>query len=83
MSENDIILINEKKNIFLRRCLPVILVSLISIFNIQGQQKEIVIDDDLSAKAEGKSVAEHPRLPIILRHNDFVRQTFLAVKATL
>jgi hypothetical protein len=39
--------------------------------------------DDLSAKAEGKSVAEHPRLPIILRHNDFVRQTFLAVKATL
>lgn len=48
--------INEKKNIFLRRCLPVILVSLISIFNIQGQQKEIVIDDDLSAKAEKMKV---------------------------
>lgn len=39
--------------------------------------------DDLSAKADGKSFAEHPRLPLILQHNDFVRQTFLAVKATL
>ena len=43
--------INEKKNIFLRRCLPVILVSLISIFKIQGQQTVIVIDDDRSAQA--------------------------------
>jgi len=49
----------EMKNIFrsfLRWCLPAILVSVISTLNIQGQQKEIVIDDDLSAKAEKMKV---------------------------
>ena len=39
--------------------------------------------DELSAKADGKDVYEHPRLPLILRHNEFVKQTFLAVKANL
>lgn len=39
--------------------------------------------DDLSAKADGKSVSDHPRLPLILRHNDFVKQTFLNVKARI
>jgi len=39
--------------------------------------------DELGAKADGKDVNEHPRLPLILRHNDFVRQTFLRVKANL
>lgn len=39
--------------------------------------------NDLSAKAEGKSYQEHPRLPLILHHNNFVGQTFLNVKARL
>lgn len=39
--------------------------------------------DELSSKADGKDVNEHPRLPLILAHNDFVRNTFLAVKANL
>ena len=37
--------------------------------------------DDLSAKSYGRDVSEHPRLPLILKHNDFVRRTFLAVRA--
>lgn len=37
--------------------------------------------DDLSSKSVGRSVEEHPRLPLILRHNEFVRNTFLAVRA--
>jgi len=36
--------------------------------------------DRLSAKSEGKDFIEHPRLPLILRHNAFVRQTFLTVR---
>lgn len=39
--------------------------------------------DELSAKGTGKDIREHPRLPLIMRHNDFVKQTFLAVKANL
>lgn len=39
--------------------------------------------DELTAKADGKDVNEHPRLPIILGHNAFVKETFLAVKANL
>jgi len=37
--------------------------------------------DSLSAKAEGKNISDHPRLPLILRHNEFVKETFLAVRA--
>jgi hypothetical protein len=37
--------------------------------------------DELSAKTEGKDVNEHPRLPLILKHNEFVKRTFLAVRA--
>jgi len=37
--------------------------------------------DELSVKSIGKDVNEHPRLPLILRHNEFVRETFLAVRA--
>lgn len=37
--------------------------------------------DELSAKACEEDVNEHPRLPLILRHNEFVRDTFLAVRA--
>lgn len=36
--------------------------------------------DELSAKALTKDINEHPRIPLILRHNDFVRETFLTVK---
>lgn len=39
--------------------------------------------DELSAKADGKSLDEHPRLPLILQHNEFVKRTFLTVKARL
>jgi len=37
--------------------------------------------DELSAKSAGRDVNEHPRLPLILSHNEFVRNTFLAVRA--
>ena len=37
--------------------------------------------DALSAKAAGRDIKDHPRLPLIMRHNEFVRQTFLAVRA--
>lgn len=36
--------------------------------------------DMLSANAEKMDVNQHPRIPVILRHNDYVRQTFLKVK---
>ncbi len=39
--------------------------------------------DDLAVKSEGKSFDEHPRLPLILAHNEFVRQTFQNVKTNL
>ena len=39
--------------------------------------------DELSAKAASKDVNEHPRVPLILRHNNFVKSTFLTVKARL
>lgn len=37
--------------------------------------------DQLSSKSIGRDFYEHPRLPLILRHNDFVRNTFLTVRA--
>jgi len=37
--------------------------------------------DELSEKSVGRDVREHPRLPLILRHNEFVRNTFLTVRA--
>ena len=39
--------------------------------------------DVLSAKSDGKDWDEHPRLPLILRHNAFVRSTFENVKLQL
>jgi len=36
--------------------------------------------DILFLKSEGRNVNEHPRLPLILRHNEFVRETFLRVR---
>lgn len=39
--------------------------------------------DELSAKSEGKDWNEHPRLPLILKHNEFVKNTFLTVKSRL
>lgn len=39
--------------------------------------------DRLSAKGDGVDWSEHPRLPLILQHNAFVKQTFLAVQANL
>ena len=37
--------------------------------------------DELSAKTTGMDINSHPRLPLILQHNEFVRDTFLAVRA--
>lgn len=37
--------------------------------------------DELSVKSVGIDINQHPRLPTILRHNEFVRDTFLAVRA--
>jgi len=34
----------------------------------------------LSNKSHGMDVNEHPRLPLILRHNEFVKETFLRVR---
>lgn len=39
--------------------------------------------DELSAKGVGKDLNEHPRLPLILKHNEFVKNTFLMVKSRL
>ena len=39
--------------------------------------------DALQQKGEGKSVDEHPRLPLIQSHNEFVRETFWKVKEQL
>jgi len=39
--------------------------------------------DELSAKAVGQDLTVHPRLPLILKHNEFVRNTFLNVQARL
>ena len=37
--------------------------------------------DELSTKSMGRDVHEHPRLPLILKHNEFVRNTFFTVRA--
>ena len=37
----------------------------------------------LEQNSQGRSFDEHPRLPLILRHNEFVKQTFLKVQANL
>jgi hypothetical protein len=39
--------------------------------------------DTLEKKSYGKSLEEHPRLPLILRHNQFVRETFMKVQRNL
>lgn len=39
--------------------------------------------DELSFKASSKDITTHPRVPVILQHNDFVKSTFLKVKTNL
>ena len=39
--------------------------------------------DRLSTKAISKDVSTHPRVPVILQHNEFVKETFLRVKANI
>lgn len=39
--------------------------------------------DTLSATARSKDPSTHPRVPLILSHNEFVKSTFLKVKANL
>ena len=39
--------------------------------------------DELAMKARSKDPVTHPRAPMILAHNEFVKQTFLKVQAQL
>merc|ERR1719223_2636959 len=39
--------------------------------------------DALEAKSYGKDINEHPRLPLTLRHNQFIKETFLKVQNNL
>lgn len=39
--------------------------------------------DELGQKTIGQDTNQHPRLPVIQRHNDFVRETFMRVKQNL
>ena len=39
--------------------------------------------DRLSSIAQSYDVRTHPRVPVILQHNAFVKETFLRVKQTL
>lgn len=39
--------------------------------------------DALSKKTIGRDAAVHPRLPLIRRHNEFVKETFLTVRSRL
>eukprot|EP00980_Cylindrotheca_fusiformis_P005420 scaffold1157_cov122-Cylindrotheca_fusiformis.AAC.12 len=39
--------------------------------------------DELSSRTIGKDLNEHPRIPIILKHNEFVKDTFLKVRENL
>lgn len=39
--------------------------------------------EELKKKTDGKDPNTHPRLPIIMKHNEFVKQTFLKVQARL
>lgn len=48
--------------------------------HVNGFLKEV---DELSAKARAKDARTHPRVPVILKHNEFVKNTFLKVKANL
>lgn len=39
--------------------------------------------DELSEKAAGRDLNVHPRLPLIQKHNEFVKNTFLTVRDRL
>jgi len=39
--------------------------------------------DALEQKSYGKDMNEHPRLPLILRHNEFVKETFMKIQNNL
>ena len=39
--------------------------------------------DQLSEKAAAKNVNVHPRIPLILEHNEFVKETFMNVKTNI
>ena len=57
-----------------------------------GQTQQALLDhidnflydlDKLGQKGFGRSIDEHPRLPLIMSHNDFVKQTFLNVRSNI
>ena len=48
--------------------------------HVDGTLREL---DELSFRASSKDPSTHPRVPLILQHNDFVKSTFLKVKRNL
>ena len=48
--------------------------------HVNGTLEEL---DSLSELAKTKDIAKHPRLSLILKHNNFVKDTFLKVRANL
>ncbi|KAL7473307.1 hypothetical protein ACHAXS_013771 [Conticribra weissflogii] len=48
--------------------------------HVDGTLKDL---DKWSEKAQSYDIYTHPRVPLILQHNQFVRETFLNVKANL
>lgn len=68
----------DTKNQYLEQYYPSIIESLRS--HVDGTLLEL---DQLSAAARSKDSASHPRVPVILQHNAFVKETFLKVKSNL
>mmetsp|Transcript_50916 Transcript_50916/g.122757 ORF Transcript_50916/g.122757 Transcript_50916/m.122757 type:complete len:561 (-) Transcript_50916:2114-3796(-) len=57
-----------------------------------GQTQQALLDhidaflqdlEKLGQKGFGRSIDEHPRLPLIMSHNEFVKETFLNVRSNL
>jgi len=47
---------------------------------LQHIDTTLTLLDTLETKTQNKNIQQHPRIPVILQHNNFVRQTFLRVR---
>ena len=51
---------------------------------LQNHVDSFLLDlEKLQSKGIGKDVSQHPRLPLIMQHNEFVKETFLKVSSQL
>ena len=73
LSGND-----AEKNAYHQEYLPYTLEALQK--HVDGMLRTL---DELSDRANGYDLSTHPRIPLILKHNEFVRSTFLNVKANV